>query len=347
MSQVDRLWTFLPVIYSTHFTFWPKWSGTGHVDDRMFLVWILQLLWSARLTTNTYRRGFFNPKSEDYRWEYVRQRIPKWQFSLSLSLFLASSRSGRADKRTVNLVFVAFIQNYLLLFVELPQYLLLQAHNAFGARNPKLGPEDYLLAFVFVTILVFEMIADNQQQAYQHLKQNAQSLKKKDKHKGDLMSAEQQGRITRGFVTEGLWSWSRHPNFALEQSTWWVMYLFTVIPYLPTSGLTVDAVRKSVERISSPSDLLALIRGTEGLLWNYSIWGPIAMSLLFYSSTMLTEEISAGKYPLYKQYQRRVGFFWPPITIAKGIWLSITGQKQEVDDAVFGTASSQVAKKNK
>lgn len=61
VSQVDRLWTFLPMAYSIHFTFFPKWSGTGEVDERMLLLLGLQALWSIRLTTNTYRRGFFNP----------------------------------------------------------------------------------------------------------------------------------------------------------------------------------------------------------------------------------------------------------------------------------------------
>ena len=48
VSQVDRLWTFLPLVYSVHFTFWPKWTGNGPVDERMLLVLGLQLLWSAR-----------------------------------------------------------------------------------------------------------------------------------------------------------------------------------------------------------------------------------------------------------------------------------------------------------
>lgn len=61
VSQVDRLWTILPMIYSIHFTMWPKWTGTGELDQRMLLVLGLQTLWSLRLTTNTYRRGFFNP----------------------------------------------------------------------------------------------------------------------------------------------------------------------------------------------------------------------------------------------------------------------------------------------
>lgn len=49
------------MIYNIHFTMWPKWSGRGELDNRMLLLLGLKTLWSARLTTNTYRRGFFNP----------------------------------------------------------------------------------------------------------------------------------------------------------------------------------------------------------------------------------------------------------------------------------------------
>ena len=62
-SQVDRLWTFIPIWYSLWFALWPRLTGAvgGTLDQRQLLVLGLQLLWSARLTTNTYRRGFFNP----------------------------------------------------------------------------------------------------------------------------------------------------------------------------------------------------------------------------------------------------------------------------------------------
>ena len=63
VSQVDRLWAALPLVYSIHFALWPKISGAagGVLNDRMLLVLGLQVLWSLRLHTNTYRRGFFNP----------------------------------------------------------------------------------------------------------------------------------------------------------------------------------------------------------------------------------------------------------------------------------------------
>jgi len=120
------------------------------------------------------------------------------------------------------------------------------------------------------------------------------------------------------------------------------MYLFTVVPFLPKS-LTLDVLSHHVKSISSPADAFRFVKETEGLLWNYSILAPIAMSAIFYASTQLTEEISAGKYPLYALYQKRVGQFWPPVTVLKTAWLFVTRQKAAVDDAVFGAGSGELA----
>lgn len=165
-------------------------NGCRTLKPRIYkqvLVLVLQLLWSARLTTNTIRRGFFNPKEEDYRWAVVRGQIPTWAFKL------------------LNLVFVAAIQNVLLLAVELPQYLLLTLHTSSAAHAPALGPVEYSLAALFIATLAVEMSADNQQQRYQSLKRRAI-----EKGAGSR-SEREQAAVQRGFVTGGLWSWSRHP----------------------------------------------------------------------------------------------------------------------------------------
>lgn len=95
----------------------------------------------------------------------------------------------------------------LLAAAELPQYLLLTLTPAFSPsfRNPGLSVLDYGLAGIFVTILVLEMISDNQQQIYQHFKAQAKA------GKAGVLSPKDEGRLARGFVTEGLWSFSRHP----------------------------------------------------------------------------------------------------------------------------------------
>lgn len=78
----------------------------------------------------------------------------------------------------------------------------------------------------------------------------------------------------KGFVDTGLWAWSRHPNFVCELGQWWVVYLFSV---------------------------------AAGAGWlHVGLVGPVLLTLLFHGSTWFTESITAAKYPLYADYQRRV-----------------------------------------
>jgi steroid 5-alpha reductase family enzyme len=85
----------------------------------------------------------------------------------------------------------------------------------------------------------------------------------------------------KGFLDSGMFSWSRHPNFMAEQAMWIVLYLFTI----PATGKWI----------------------------NWSIAGALLIVLLFQGSVNFTEEISAGKYPEYKDYQKRVGKLLPGI----------------------------------
>lgn len=82
-----------------------------------------------------------------------------------------------------------------------------------------------------------------------------------------------------GFVKQGLWKWMRHPNYAAEQSIWIVFYFFSV--------------------------------AATGRWFNWSVAGCILLLLLFQGSSDFSEGISAKKYPAYKEYQKKVGRFFP------------------------------------
>jgi steroid 5-alpha reductase family enzyme len=77
--------------------------------------------------------------------------------------------------------------------------------------------------------------------------------------------------VAQPFLTSGLFRHSRHPNFFCELGMWWVFHLFAV----------------------SASD--------QWLHWTGL--GFILLTALFIPSTRLTEEISASKYPGYRDYQ--------------------------------------------
>lgn len=51
-----------------------------HLSHVQLLALATQLFWCARLTFNGWRRGFFNPRTEDYRWIVLRENWPKGIF---------------------------------------------------------------------------------------------------------------------------------------------------------------------------------------------------------------------------------------------------------------------------
>ena len=89
------------------------------------------------------------------------------------------------------------------------------------------------------------------------------------------------GDFADGFLQGGLWACFRHPNYAAEQGIWLSYYLFSV--------------------------------AATGRWINWSLAGVLLLMLLFQGSADFSESISAGKYPNYKKYQKRVGRFLPKI----------------------------------
>jgi steroid 5-alpha reductase family enzyme len=105
--------------------------------------------------------------------------------------------------------------------------------------------------------------------------------------------------LDRGFVVSGLWSWSRHPNFAAEQAIWVVFYQW--------------ACYESFTYV------------------NWTFAGSMSYLLLFQGSTWLTEMLSAQKYPEYKEYQKLVGKFVPTLMPGTGVGgLDAPKEKQTV-----------------
>ncbi|KZP27454.1 hypothetical protein FIBSPDRAFT_1040273 [Athelia psychrophila] len=78
VSQVDRVWTILPMIYTAYFALMPLWPDHAKLymwpytpegvpclvkdeySPRALLMLALVFLWMCRLNYNTWRRGLFN-----------------------------------------------------------------------------------------------------------------------------------------------------------------------------------------------------------------------------------------------------------------------------------------------
>lgn len=194
-SQVDKLWSVIPIVYVWFMT------CAGDMEPRMMLMSTLVTIWGIRLTYNFARRGAYQWKfwagEEDYRWEELRKR-PGFSNRFVWMLF--------------NLFFISAYQNVLIFLFTLPILTTL------GDKvNSELTIADWVLAVLYVTAVVIEFIADQQQYDFQQEKYRR------------IKAGEDLGEYAHGFVRTGLWSKMRHPNYAMEQSIWIIFYGFSVI----------------------------------------------------------------------------------------------------------------------
>lgn len=178
---------------------------------------------------------------EDYRWAVLRARMGRLQFQL------------------FNLFFIVLYQNGLLVLIALPALTALEHPGHFS-------PLDAVLALAWLAALVGETVADEQQWRF---------------HQRKAAAAEAGAPLARGFLDQGLFRYSRHPNYFFELAQWWLLF--------------------------------ALGASAAGSPWQWTLSGPLLLSALFAGSTRFTEQISAAKYPDYALYQRTTSAVipWP------------------------------------
>jgi len=244
-SQVDKVWSIAPIIYVWFFTIHSEFNL------RMVLMSILVTIWGIRLTYNFSRKSgysiYFWKGEEDYRWKILKQRVPIFNTKIIWSLF--------------NLSFICFYQMGLIFLFCLPILVAWQ-----GQENA-ISTFDWIIALLMLLFIITESVADNQQYNFQTTKY------KKIKNNQPLDED-----YKNGFLTKGLWNFSRHPNFFSEQLIWVTFYLFSI--------------------------------SATGEYFNWSIVGCILLIVLFYNSANYTESISEEKYPAYKKYKENVPMFF-------------------------------------
>lgn len=244
-SQTDKLWSIVPIYY--------VWQITAFVNfpSKMVLMSVLVTIWGLRLTYNFGRRGGYSWKfwsgEEDYRWDVLRKK-PGFSNPIVWALF--------------DLFFISGYQQVLILLFTLP---ILTVVGTSGADT--IGIWDVSLALLFISWVVIEFVADQQQYNFQT-----------EKHRR-MKSGEPLGDYAHGFTRNGLWGIVRHPNYAMEQMIWLTFYGFSVV--------------------------------ATGEWFNWSAAGALLLIILFKSSSDFSEDISANKYPEYKDYQRQVPRFIP------------------------------------
>jgi steroid 5-alpha reductase family enzyme len=245
VSQVDKLWSILPIVYS-----WVV-ASYGEFSSRLVVMSLLVTLWGLRLSYNFGKKGGYRWRfwqgEEDYRWEVLRNK-PEFQSRWKWTLF--------------NLCFISGYQNVLVLLITLPMIVALQFNQQM------MGPGDFVATLLMLFFIGYETLADKQHWEFQSKKLAAIRAGE------ELLPTDR-----KGFLDQGLWAWSRHPNYFAEQAVWICFYCFSV--------------------------------AASGQWLNWSITGSLLLMILFAGSSKFSEEISAAKYPDYAEYQRRVPRFVP------------------------------------
>ena len=195
-SQMDKLWSILPIAYS--------WiiAGKGGMSARLVVIAVLVTLWGIRLTYNFSLKGAYTIKfwsgREDYRWIVLRQnKFLKNKFAWAV----------------FNLGFISIYQNALVLAICMPALAGMESRVPFGIID--------ILAAIFVFgFLVLETVSDRQQWNFHSVKNKMLAQGKKLE---DLPAP-----YNKGFNTKGVWAYSRHPNYFSEQAFWLCLYFFAV-----------------------------------------------------------------------------------------------------------------------
>jgi steroid 5-alpha reductase family enzyme len=245
-SQVDKLWSLIPIAYA--------WITVAAVpSSRLIIMASLVTVWGLRLSYNFYRKGGYSiipwKGEEDYRWTVMRE---------------TPALKGRFRFGVFNLLFISFYQNVLIMLFSTP--LLLAAMNP----EKQLTFIDIVAGVLMLGFIIVESIADTQLfRFHQEKKQGADGV------------GQYKKSLKGGFFSEGLWKYSRHPNFACEQGVWITFYFFGV--------------------------------AASGQWINFTLTGPVLLVLLFIGSSQLTESISSKKYPEYALYKKEVPKFIPRI----------------------------------
>ncbi|MGE0790703.1 MAG: DUF1295 domain-containing protein [Sandaracinaceae bacterium] len=217
------------------------WFAIASFHPRALIMATLVFLWCARLTWNFARKGGYRLGGEDYRWGVVRETMNGWQWAL------------------FNIVWICIVQNAILLGMVLPMWA---TTRYWGAED--LGLLDAVATVLFLLFLVGETIADQQQWRFQEAKR---------------IRRENGEPIERGFLDDGLFRFSRHPNFFCEMGMWWSFYLFSIAAGAP--------------------------------ILNITILGALILTAQFQGSTSMTEKLSLEKYPDYAEYQKRTSRILP------------------------------------
>jgi steroid 5-alpha reductase family enzyme len=149
--------------------------------------------------------------------------------------------------------------------------MVLPIHAVYVLGDMPLGWIDWLASGACLVILAFESIADVQMRRFQ--------ARKKEFRRGSIPGDHE---TKQGFVSTGLFGFSRHPAQMFEILMWFSIWCFSCI--------------------------------VTGTVFNWYVACPLSVFFLIHVTSRLHAQISRGKYRLYSEYEKVVStnlMLWP------------------------------------
>ena len=204
-SQMDKLWSLLPIAYT--------WiiAARGGFSVRLVVFALIVTAWGIRLTVNFGRKGAYRLRfwegREDYRWQIVKSS-PFFKKGFAWTLF--------------DLFFISIYQNLIVLAICLPAVACMGSEAPFGVCA-------IAAAVLAVGFLVLETVSDEYQWKFFQTRNRLLGEGK------ELSELPYPYRL--GFNTTGPWSVMRHPNYLGEQGIWLSLYLFVIGAGAASAGI--------------------------------------------------------------------------------------------------------------
>ena len=191
-SHVDRLWSITPAVYACMYALLSGW------DPRCTPMALLTVMWGWRLTFNFARKGGYNEGEQDYRWPILRAH-PLLRHPLVWQVF--------------NFGFIASYQNLLLLLISESVQCGVSREGRSAQRARRSRRRRHVLLHRHRGRGGSATVGLPAEQTQRH-----------------RVPRPRGGRddYSRGFLTRGLFRYSRHPNFFAEQCVWISYYVFSV-----------------------------------------------------------------------------------------------------------------------
>lgn len=211
-----------------------------------------------------------------------------------------------------NIFYISLMQSFLLIWLATPLYFLVSNDSVmFNNGNVDffivilnetgfsfhlnsicfLSLYDFIILFLLGLFLILETVADQQQWNFQLLKKKLLKTRSTGvvyldqvSNNENLTHSEIVSRVGSetlpdavkdGFISSGLFQYSRHPNYLCEILFWWVVYACSHVNFS----------------------------------WNWTMVGCSFLTLLFQGSAQLQEKLTLEKYPSYAEYQNSTSKF--------------------------------------